>query len=50
MVCAILLTRDRPEMAARAIQSFREQTYGNVLLFVLDTSEKCTPGTPYGED
>ena len=50
LVCAIMLTSDRPAMAARAIQSFRSQTYGNVLLFVLDTSEKCTPGTPYGED
>ena len=50
LVCAIMLTSDRPEMAARAIQSFRSQTYGNVLLFVLDTSEECTPGTPYGED
>ena len=50
LLCAIMLTRDRPAMAARAVRCFREQTYGNVLLFVLDTSEKCTPGTPYGED
>jgi hypothetical protein len=37
LVCAIMLTRDRPEMAARAVRSFREQTYRNRVLAVLDT-------------
>ena len=37
-VCAILLTRDRPELAKRAIECFRKQTYEPHLrrLYVLD--------------
>ena len=37
-VCAIMLTRDRPAMAARAVECFRRQTYERKFLFVLDTS------------
>ena len=33
-----MLTRDRPEMAKRAVASFRAQTYGNKLLLIYDTS------------
>lgn len=36
-VCAILLTRDRPAMAKRAVESFRRQTYANKRLLILDT-------------
>ena len=36
LVCAIMLTRDRPAMAARAIESFRRQTYGNRFLVIID--------------
>ncbi len=36
-VCAICLTRDRPELAKRAVECFRKQTYGNKLLVVYDT-------------
>lgn len=34
LVVAVMLTRDRPAMAARAIESFRRQTYGNKTLLV----------------
>ena len=39
LVCAILLTRDRPRIAARAVASFRTQTYANKRLFVLDNGD-----------
>lgn len=49
LVCAILLTRDRPEMAARAVRSFREQTYQNKRLYVYDTGKTpCTDALPDG--
>ena len=38
LVCAIMLTRDRPAMAARAVECFRRQTYERKFLFVFDTS------------
>jgi len=34
-----MLTRDRPGMAARAVASFRTQTYANKRLFVLDNGD-----------
>jgi glycosyltransferase involved in cell wall biosynthesis len=37
-VCAVCLTRDRPEMLKRAVSSFYSQTYAEKILFVLDTS------------
>lgn len=37
LVCAILLTKDRPAMAARAVRAFRAQTYPNKRLFICDT-------------
>lgn len=40
LVCAILLTRDRPEMAVRAVRCFRAQTYYAKKLVVIDTSPK----------
>ena len=48
-VCAIMLTRDRPELAARAVECFRKQTYADLQFFGLDTGEKCAKDTPYGE-
>ena len=39
LVCAILLTRERPEMAARAIRSFREQTYQRKRMLIYDTGQ-----------
>ena len=36
-VCAILLTADRPEMARRAVESFRSQTYPAKRLLILDS-------------
>lgn len=41
-VCAILLTRDRPAMAKRAVESFRRQTYARKVLLVLDTGSEST--------
>jgi glycosyltransferase involved in cell wall biosynthesis len=37
-VCAIMLTRDRPELAKRAVECFRKQTYENKRLLIWDTS------------
>lgn len=39
LVCAVMLTKDRPEMAARAVRAFREQTYQNKRLLIWDTGE-----------
>ena len=39
-VLAVMLTKDRPEMAARAVRCFRTQTYENKRLFVLDTGRE----------
>ncbi len=39
-VCAILLTRDRPEYARRAVDAFRAQTYERKRLFILDTGDE----------
>jgi glycosyltransferase involved in cell wall biosynthesis len=46
LVCAILLTKDRPAMAARAVRAFREQTYQNKRLLVFDTGERDQPKPP----
>lgn len=46
LVCAILLTRDRPEMAARAVAAFRAQIYGRFSVLVYDTSEKMPDKYP----
>ena len=37
-VCCIMLTRDRPELAKRAAECFRRQTYKSKLLIVVDSS------------
>lgn len=37
-VCAICLTKDRPEMLARAVRSFQAQTYENKRLIIYDSS------------
>lgn len=43
LVCAVMLTRDRPEMARRAVECFRAQTYDPTRRFlcILDTSTKA---------
>lgn len=38
-VCAIMLTRDRPELAKKAVECFRAQTYQNKRLLIWDTGE-----------
>jgi hypothetical protein len=40
LVCAIMLTRDRPEMATRAAKSFFAQTYQNKKIFVFDSGDE----------
>ncbi len=40
MVCCIMLTRDRPEMARRAVECFRSQTYQNKRLLVYNTGSE----------
>ncbi len=40
LVCAILLTKDRPEMAKRAVECFRSQTYPRKTIMVLLTDPK----------
>ena len=39
-VCAVMLTRDRPEMAARAIRAFRAQTYQNKSLLLVNSGKR----------
>lgn len=36
LVCAVMLTKDRPEMAKRAVECFRSQTYQQKELLVFD--------------
>lgn len=36
-VCAVMLTRDRPELAKRAVECFRAQTYPNKRLMIFNT-------------
>lgn len=38
-VCAVMLTRDRPELAAKAVECFRRQTYENKRLLIWNTSD-----------
>lgn len=42
-VCAVMLTADRPEMARRAVECFRAQTYVNKRLVVLDNGSWKAP-------
>lgn len=37
LACALMLTRDRPAMARRAIECFRSQTYADKLLLILNS-------------
>ena len=37
LVCCIMLTRDRPAMARRAVECFRAQTYERASMICLDT-------------
>lgn len=46
-VCCVMLTRDRPEMAARAVRCFQRQTYERKKLLVYDTGEKHLEGVPF---
>lgn len=36
-VCAVMLTRDRPELAAKAVECFRRQTYENKRLLIMNS-------------
>ena len=42
-VCCVMLTRDRPRLAARAVRCFVEQTYENKILMVWDSSADFEP-------
>lgn len=42
MVCAVMLTKDRPEMARRAVECFRAQTYPNKRLVVVNGGFELT--------
>lgn len=51
LVCAVLLTCDHPEMARRAIRSFRAQTYERKIMLVWDTGEQtCSEYSDGHED
>lgn len=39
LVCAVMLTRNRPQMAARAVDAFKRQTYGNRHLLIWDNGK-----------
>ena len=43
LVCCVMLTRDRPQLAARAVRCFVEQTYENKILMVWDSSADFEP-------
>ena len=47
-VCAVMLTADRPELARRAVECFRRQTYPRARLCVFDTG--LTPALPESRD
>ncbi len=49
LVCAVCLTRNRPEMTARAIKCFEAQTYTRKRMLVWDTSEDYQ-GAAYEND
>jgi len=40
LVCAVMLTRNRPELARRTVECFRSQTYQNKYLLVFDSGEE----------
>ena len=46
LVAAIMLTKDRPAMAARAVRAFRAQTYPNKRVLVVDSG----PSGPFFEE
>lgn len=52
-VCAVMLTKDRPAMARRAVECFDAQTYPEKRLLVVNTGEcplfKESPGVEYVE-
>jgi glycosyltransferase involved in cell wall biosynthesis len=49
LVVAVMLTKDRPEMAKRAVECFKKQTYQNKRLYIYDTGAKpCTDSLPDG--
>src|ERR1700735_4170143 len=41
--CAVMLTRDRPELAAKAIECFERQTLTRATLYVHDTGDTPLP-------
>lgn len=42
LVCAVMLTRDRPELAKRAVECFRAQTYLNKRLLIWNTGDDAS--------
>lgn len=49
LACCIMLTKDRPEMAKRAVESFGRQTYQNKRLYIFDTGKiPCVAILPDG--
>jgi O-antigen biosynthesis protein len=40
LVCGIMLTRDRPELALRAVECFKAQTYQRKMLVIVDNNTK----------
>ena len=42
-VCAVMLTADRPELARRAVEAFRAQTYPAKRLLILDSGKEMEP-------
>lgn len=49
LVCAVMLTKDRPDMAKRAVECFRGQTYQNRILLVFDSGEEAVRLGPLNE-
>ena len=46
LVCCVMLTRDRPQLAARAVRCFREQTYRKKTLLIWDAGAELLINHP----
>lgn len=49
-VICVMLTKDRPAMARRALECFRSQTYENKYLMIMDTGIVGTTFSPYTDN
>ena len=48
IVCAVMLTRDRPELAKRAVECYQRQTYEERMLLIYDQAYDLDKGLDWG--